>query len=92
MSGSTSDAHCSASAIRSEAGVDPALVTHYFGSKQRLFVEVRAERRATLTGSQVVGLVMARYVIGLEPLASTPPDEVAAALAPTLQRYLAGPL
>jgi hypothetical protein len=48
--------------------------------------------RATLVGSQIVGLVMARYVIGVEPLASLPPDRLAAAIAPNLQRYLTGPL
>ncbi len=158
-------------AIAREAGVDPALVTHYFGSKQRLFVEVsrlpvpaealvaqvvdgprreaglrlatlvlgvletpegrermtalvraaasepaaaaalrelieeqvigpvaaalgsdRPELRATLVGSQIVGIVMARYVVGVEPLASTPADEVVRATAPTLQRYLTEPL
>jgi hypothetical protein len=40
----------------------------------------------------VVGLVMARYVIGVEPIASFPPQRLAALLAPTLQRYLAEPL
>lgn len=35
---------------------------------------------------------MARYVVGLEPLASAPPDAVAAAIAPNLQHYLTGPL
>lgn len=158
-------------AVAREAGVDPALVTHYFGSKQRLFVEVsrlpvppealvaqvvhgprrqvglrlatlvlgvletpegrermtalvraaasepaaadalrrliqesvvgpiaaalgadRPELRATLAGSQVVGMVMARYVVGVEPLASAPSDEVVRAIGPTLQRYLTGPL
>lgn len=158
-------------AIAREAGVDPALVTHYFGSKQRLFVEVsrlpippealvaqvvegdrgeagmrlatlvlgvletpegrervtalvraaasepaaadamrrliehdvvgpvaralgsdRPELRATLAGSQVVGMVMARYIVGVEPLASIPADEVARAVGPTLQRYLLEPL
>lgn len=158
-------------AVAREAGVDPALVTHYFGSKQRLFVEVsrlpvppeaivaqvvegprrqaglrlanlvlgvletpagrermtalvraaasepaaadalrqliqehvvgpvaqtlgadRPELRATLAGAQVVGVVMARYVVGVEPLASTSADEVARAIAPTLQRYLTEPL
>jgi AcrR family transcriptional regulator len=158
-------------AVAREAGVDPALVAHYFGSKQRLFVEVsrlpfepeaivahvvsgepdhvgarlaqfvlgvletpegrermtalvraatsepaaaealrtliqkgvvgpvahglgseRAELRATLAGSQVVGLIMARYIVGVEPLASAPADEVARAVAPTLQRYLTEPL
>jgi AcrR family transcriptional regulator len=48
--------------------------------------------RANLVGSQLVGLVMARYVIAIEPLATMPPDAVAAAVAPTLQRYLLGPL
>jgi AcrR family transcriptional regulator len=48
--------------------------------------------RANLVGSQIVGLVMARYVIAIEPLASMPPQAVAAAVAPTLQRYLLGPV
>ncbi len=51
-----------------------------------------AELRASLVGSQVVGLAMARYVVGVEPLASLPPDNVVASIAPTLQRYLAEPL
>jgi AcrR family transcriptional regulator len=51
-----------------------------------------APLRATLVGSQVIGLTMARYVVGLEPLASAPPESVAAAVAPTFQRYLLGPL
>jgi AcrR family transcriptional regulator len=48
--------------------------------------------RASLINSQMVGLVMARYVVALEPLASLPRDEVVRAIAPNLQRYLAGPL
>jgi AcrR family transcriptional regulator len=157
--------------IAADAGVDPALVSHYFGSKQRLFVTVMdlpfdpatvlpgvlagdperagerfarfvismlerpearrvliglvraassepeaarmvrdlistqvmrslaaelevadADVRATLVGSQVVGLVMARYIVRVEPLASLPAERVAAAIAPNLQRYLTGPL
>ena len=157
--------------IAAEADVDPALVGHFFGSKQRLFVAtmdfpVRAEDalpgilagdraetgerfvrfavgllddpdarqvivglvraaasepeaaqmlrevvtdrvlgpialalgaddaalRASLVGSQMVGLVMARYVIGIEPLASAPPETIVRALGPTIQRYLLGPL
>jgi hypothetical protein len=50
------------------------------------------ELRASLVASQMMGLVVARYVVRLEPLASAPPDEVVALLAPTLQRYLTGPL
>lgn len=48
--------------------------------------------RINLVGSQIVGLVMARYVLAIEPLASMPPKAVAAAIAPTLERYLHGPL
>jgi AcrR family transcriptional regulator len=150
--------------IAAEAGVDAALIAHFFGSKERLFVAVvelpidpelvlpqvldgprgktgerlarvlvdvledgEARRRITglvraaatepaaarmvrelltrrvfsplahllranLLGSQVVGLVMARYVVGVEPLASLPRDTLVAAIAPTLQRYLTEPL
>jgi AcrR family transcriptional regulator len=157
--------------VAERAGVDPALVMHYFGSKQRLFVSVmalpfepddvlpglvsgrrsdagarfaawivgvledpqsrivmtgmaraaaaepevaelvrelvsarivgalatglevaEAPLRASLVASQVIGLIMARYVIRIEPLASLPPDALAEALAPNLHRYLMGPL
>jgi AcrR family transcriptional regulator len=47
-----------------------------------------ARRRGNLVASQVVGLLMTRYVVGIEPLASMPPDEVVAAIGPTIQRYL----
>jgi AcrR family transcriptional regulator len=158
-------------AIAAAAGVDQKLVAHFFGSKQRLFVEVftppfdpavaipevfagdraevgervarfllgvleqpegrrrmtgliraaatepeaarmvrdlisrvvlapivdalgveDADIRASLLGSQVVGLAMARYIVGVEPLASMPAEAVAAAIAPNLQRYLVDPL
>ncbi len=46
--------------------------------------------RASLVGSQMIGLVMARYIVGVEPLASALVDDVVAAVAPTLQRYLTG--
>ncbi len=49
-----------------------------------------AALRASLLGSQVVGLTFARYVVGIEPLASMPREQVAAAIGPTLQRYLSG--
>ncbi len=48
--------------------------------------------RATLVGSQLVGMAMIRYVVRVEPLASMPADGVVAAVAPTLQRYLTGAL
>jgi len=48
--------------------------------------------RVQFVVSQLVGLVMARYIIGLEPLASLPAEQVAETVAPNLQRYLTGEL
>jgi AcrR family transcriptional regulator len=153
------------------AGVDPALVHHYFGTKQNLFVaaveipvnpieafvslvgedpETLGERlltlflsvwdradnrspvlalmrsavseeraaamlrefiteeilgriarqlgtpdatlRTSLVASQLVGLIMSRYVLRVEPLASARAEVLVAAVGPTLQRYLTGDL
>ncbi|HEX5987594.1 MAG TPA: TetR family transcriptional regulator [Nocardioides sp.] len=49
-----------------------------------------AEERVQLVLSQLVGLVVARYVLAVEPLASMPPEDVVAWVAPTVQRYLDG--
>ena len=51
-----------------------------------------ARLRATLVGSQVIGLALARYIVKVEPLASAPAAQVAAAVGPNLQRYLTGDL
>ncbi|MFI2647105.1 TetR family transcriptional regulator [Micromonospora fulviviridis] len=48
--------------------------------------------RGGLVATQIAGLAMMRYVIRLEPVASAPPDTLAATIGPTLQRYLTGPL
>ena len=154
--------------ISASAGVDPALVYHYFGGKDRLFVEVAGmpivpaqvieditrqgvnglgerlvrmmldvwagpdgsggpaiavlrsatqnqaaarmlrefvteeilgriaaalnlpepQLRASLTGSQLIGLAFARYVVGVEPLASMPAQQLIDWYAPVLQHYL----
>jgi AcrR family transcriptional regulator len=157
-------------AIATEAGVDPALVVHFYGSKQELFREVmqlppelaaalagvadgpadeagrrlaafvvggmenpasrslvlgrirsasshpdaaamvrelvgrdmvrltaaisgdRPQLRAVLIGSQLVGILITRYVVGVEPLASLPPDQLIEQLAPPFQRLLTGSL
>ena len=149
--------------IAADARVDPALVHHFFGSKERLFAAavrlpvvpgelissalvltalaawdiaeirdtflgllrsaatseqalimlrefvteaivgrlssaahtadpVQARYRAALVASQVVGLAIARQVLGLEPLAQAGRAELAAAVGPTLDRYLSGDL
>ena len=48
--------------------------------------------RAALVGSQMAGLVLLRYVLGVEPLASADPETVVAVVGPTVQRYLTGDL
>jgi hypothetical protein len=48
------------------------------------------EYRASLVASQILGLGIARYVLAIEPLASAGAEDVVAAVAPTLQRYLTG--
>lgn len=52
----------------------------------------RPELRMPLLASQVLGLILVRYVLAVEPVASMSADEVVAIYAPTLQRYLTGPL
>jgi AcrR family transcriptional regulator len=158
-------------AVAAGAGVDPALVHHYFGTKERLFTSaihipidpmvvlgplretpveqlglklpsvllplwdselgtgLIAELRSLLSGSevgfirtfmrevvvaelaarvddppgsgilraefvasQIAGVLMARYIIQIEPFASLPVEQIAETIAPNLQRYLTGDL
>jgi AcrR family transcriptional regulator len=157
-------------AVAAEAGVDPALVHHYFGTKDDLFVaalqlpvdprellapvlaqgldgaaervlrvflgvwdnpehrlpflglvrsvlEPEGERllregfipvvmipvgealgverpqvRMPLVATQILGLILVRYVLAVEPVASMSADEVVAHFAPVVQRFLADPL
>lgn len=48
--------------------------------------------RGNLVATQMVGLVMVRYVVRLEPLASAPAEEVVRLVAPNVQHYLTGRL
>jgi AcrR family transcriptional regulator len=57
-----------------DAVVDPAEVT----------------LRGTLVASQIAGLIMVRYLIKVEPLASAPAETIVRAVGPTIQRYLTG--
>lgn len=50
------------------------------------------ERRMPLVASQLIGLIMLRYLLEAEPVASMPVEELVAALGPTIQRYLTGDL
>ncbi len=51
-----------------------------------------APLRAGLVASQLAGLGMTRFVIGIEPIVSASDEQIIAAVGPTIQRYLTGPL
>jgi AcrR family transcriptional regulator len=63
-----------------------------FGPVAAQLAVEQPERRVGLVASQLIGLAVGRYVLEIEPLASMTPDEVVASVAPTIQRYLDGPL
>jgi AcrR family transcriptional regulator len=47
-----------------------------------------AELRVELVATHLMGLAFARYQLKIEPIASTPVDDLVSWLGPTLQRYL----
>jgi AcrR family transcriptional regulator len=134
-------------AVAASAGVDPALVHHYFGTKDDLFLAAlempvdprevlapvvalgpdgagersvlsedgatllkegfipvvvgpvlaqlvadRPDVRVPLVASQVVGLIVTRYLIALPPMAEMPAEDVVARIGPVIQHYLTGDL
>jgi AcrR family transcriptional regulator len=48
--------------------------------------------RVNLVASQIAGIVMVRYILKVEPLASAPAETVVSLVGPTVQRYLTQPL
>ena len=48
--------------------------------------------RIQFVASQLVGVVMARYILELDPFKSLPVEQIAETIAPNLQRYLTGDL
>jgi AcrR family transcriptional regulator len=53
-------------------------------------VAERAPFRASLVATQMLGLALSRYVLRFEPVASATTDDLAAAVGPTIDRYLTG--
>ena len=47
-------------------------------------------RRSGLIATQLIGFALLRYIWKIEPIASMPDDQVVAAMAPNLQRYVEG--
>lgn len=52
----------------------------------------RPTERIPLVASQLIGLIVVRYLLRIEPLASLPADQVVDRIAPNIQRYLTAPL
>ena len=92
--------HQRLTAVVRAAATDPAtarmmreFLTHeLFAPATALLGGDDAILRLNLAGSQIVGLITARYIVGIEPLASVPPARLADMVAATLQRYLNEPL
>lgn len=79
------------SALTNEAAMDMIrglLVREVFGPITAALGVPDAQLRATLVGSQLLGLAVMRYVGRIEPLASASIDALVAAIGPTVQRYL----
>lgn len=54
--------------------------------------EAEAELRGGLLASQILGVVIGRYVLGLPALATMDREVLIATVGPTVQHYLTGPL
>jgi AcrR family transcriptional regulator len=83
------------SALTNEAAMGmmrDLLVRGVFGPITEALGVPDAQLRATLVGSQFIGLSIMRYIGHIEPLASASVDELVAAIGPTVQRYLTGDL
>ena len=83
------------SALTNDAAM--ARVRDYLGRKilgpvTRELALPDGELRATLVGSQLIGLAMLRYVACIEPVASASRDDLVAAIGPSVQRYLTSDL
>ena len=50
--------------------------------------DAQAAERGTFIAAQLLGVALCRYILHLEPLASMPSEDVVAAVAPSVQRYL----
>lgn len=66
------------------ASLLPAIASRIEGDERLL--------RASLIATQVLGVVMLRYVWQIDPIASLPDDDLIAFIGPTIQRYLSGRL
>jgi AcrR family transcriptional regulator len=77
-------------AVTSEAiaGQVQAILGHRLAERIAALGEEHAPGRAAFIAAQLLGLALCRYILRFEPLASLPADEVVAAVAPSVDRYL----
>jgi hypothetical protein len=68
------------------------ITTAIIGRLTRAIDAPQPELRAVLIGAQLVGMAMMRYVVRVEAMVAADVDDLVAALAPTVQRYLDGDL
>ena len=84
--------------IRSAASEPAAadVVRQMIGEQLKTFAELmsgdRPDVRASLLATQFLGVVFARYIVVVEPLASMNGEEIAEWLGPTFDLYLTGPI
>ncbi|NGX07993.1 TetR family transcriptional regulator [Mycobacteroides franklinii] len=81
------------------AGVDDGLVRVFF---REVLVNIIAERvdnpvgsgvlRAEFAITQMAGILVGRYILAIEPLASLTSEQIALTVGPNIQRYLTGEL
>jgi AcrR family transcriptional regulator len=81
------------------AGNDPSLVRSFLQEIITKEVGSRVDNppgsgpiRVQFVASQLVGVVMARYILELDPFKSLAVEQIAETIAPNLQRYLTGEL
>jgi len=81
------------------AGTDVSLVRSFLQEVIAVEVGSRVDNpqgsgmiRVQFVASQLVGVVMARYILELEPFKTLPVQQIAETIAPNLQRYLTGDL
>ncbi len=77
-----------AAASGSSAPIREFLGREIFGRVAALLEGPDVETRVGLFASHVLGILVARYVLELEPITSMTPAELAHRAAPSLQRYL----
>lgn len=72
--------------------IEEFVTTRVVGQIAKAIGVSHPELRATLVGAQLIGLVMVRFVVRIEPLASVDPEVVVGCFGPTIHHYLTGDL